>query len=487
VPTTLKQVQKFAKSIGATTIILKNQLNNKINVNKEYLNCFICKKCKKQYSQLFMIYKKSKTGSCSTCNKLDGGPKSLNYDYVKNIIEKKGVKLLSTEYKSYYKPLTLQCKCGNIYKQKFIIFYQGNGGRCKKCVNSVNYKLNFTKEKVKEVENKYKIKIISEIKNTRQKVKFMCECGNIVENRKLNNILYRHDTKCRNCTANTSNFEEQIYSFIKEIYSGDIITNSRSIIPPLELDIYIPEKNIAFECDGLYWHSEGNGKDKNYHLNKTKECEKKGIQLIHIFENEWFNKQNIVKSIVKSKLGLNKRIGANKTKCYFIHSKEAKKFIQENHIQGKDNSKIYLGLEYQNELVAIMSFGKPRYNKHYDWELVRFVSKEGINVVGGAGKLLNGFKKQYSGSIITYADKRYSNGNMYEKLGFKLLQESTPNYFYFSKNDKFSLKSRVQFQKHKLKSKLEIFDSKNSEYVNMINNGWNRIFDCGNKVYVLNL
>ena len=130
-----------------------------------------------------------------------------------------------------------------------------------------------------------------------------------------------------------------------------------------------------------------------------------------------------------------------------------------------------------------MTFGKPRFNKNHDWELIRFASKLGIHVVGGASKLLAHFRKSHSGSVVSYADRRYSDGNLYEKLGFKKAGVSKPNYWYVKKNSRLS---RYACQKHKLQAVLgDGFDPNLSEEENMYMNGWTRYHDCGNLVYVL--
>ena len=293
--------------------------------------------------------------------------------------------------------------------------------------------------------------------------------------------------RCPNCypikSRPTSIIECEIFYFLEKFFP-DILKNKR-FEKKFELDIFIPSKNIGIELNGLYWHSELNGKDKNYHSDKTKFFEERGIQVIHIFEDEWIEKQEIVKSIILSKLGLiENKIFARKTMIKEIFSADAKLFLFDNHIQGEVNSKVNLGLFYNDELVSLMTFSKPRFNKHYDWEMVRFCNKINTNVIGGAGKLLVYFRKNYSGSIISYADRRFSQGKIYETLEFKGKKQSAPDYFYFKNG--YNRYSRVQFQKHKLKDKLEIFDPNLTEWQNMQLNGYDRIWDCGNLVFELN-
>ena len=165
-----------------------------------------------------------------------------------------------------------------------------------------------------------------------------------------------------------------------------------------------------------------------------------------------------------------------------LDSKTANEFLEQNHLQGGDNSSIRYGLYHGDELVTVMTFGKPRFSKSYDWELIRFASKCGCNVVGGASKLLNHFRSSHSGSIVSYADRRHSDGHLYEKLGFVLEGVSKPNYWYVRGGEKLS---RYACQKHRLKDVLgEAFDPNLSEFENMSLNGWTRVHDCGNMVFV---
>jgi hypothetical protein len=277
--------------------------------------------------------------------------------------------------------------------------------------------------------------------------------------------------------------ERDIIEFIK-VHNIPNINNTRTVIPPLELDIYLPDHNIAIEYNGLYWHSELADIDKNYHLNKTQLCQEKGIRLIHIFENEWILQPEIVKSRLLSILHKNASIYARKCTIIQLTSKQSREFFNTTHIQGSANASVCYGLMYNNELVAAMSFGKSRFNKSIEWELVRYSNKLNYSVVGGASKLFQHFIKQHNpGSVISYSDKRWNTGGLYLQLGFQHSHSSTPNYFYFKKNSNILL-SRQQFQKHKLKDKLEIFDPTLTEWQNMVNNGYNRIWDCGNLVFV---
>lgn len=294
--------------------------------------------------------------------------------------------------------------------------------------------------------------------------------------------------------------ELEVIQYVEKL-GFDVIQRDKTLVGPNEIDCYIPEANLAIEFDGLMYHSQGNlaeGKffrrvHPNYHLDKTKGCAEKGVQLLHIFENEWLvtRTRHIWKSLIKSKLGLSDRIFARNTKIAEVSELKAKQFCEENHLQGHATSSIRYGLYYNDELVALMTFSKPRFNKKADWELLRFCCKKDITVVGGASKLLKHFRKNHEGLIVSYANLRWSNGNLYEQLGFTLVDQSEPNYFYFKvtngrvKTEDLKLLNRMQFQKHKLADKLENFDAEKTEKENMYANGYNSIYDCGNLVYLL--
>lgn len=280
----------------------------------------------------------------------------------------------------------------------------------------------------------------------------------------------RYCPRCPSCYPQIDGYsilEKQLVKYLKTIYDGQIIQNNRTLIVPKELDIVLPELKIAIQFNGLYWHS-SQYKNNNYHINKTLECQKIGYRLIHIFQNEWIDKKEIVKAKLKSIICSNQpSIYARKCIIKQINAKQKNQFLNKYHIQGADSANIKLGLFYYNKLIAVMTFCKSRFNKNYQWQLSRYATSK--RVIGGASKLLNYFQKTYNPkSIITYADRRYSIGNLYYKLGFKLNHISKPNY-YWTKNN--VILSRYQTQKHKLKKLLgDTFQQTLSQSQNMLIN-----------------
>ena len=246
----------------------------------------------------------------------------------------------------------------------------------------------------------------------------------------------------------------------------------------------IPNYNIGIGCDGVRWHSE-EYKDNDFHLNKTIECEKSGIRLIHIFEDEWRYKSQIWKSMLMNMFGLSEyKIYARKCGIRKVKSSDARVFLEANHIQGFSNGKYAYGLYYNDELVSLMTFGKQRINlggKQCDgcYELVRFCNKLNTNVIGGASKLYKAFLKDFNpNEVVSYSDKRWSTGNLYNILGFVHDHDSRPNYFYVVNGIR---ENRFKYRKDKLLK--EGFKGK-TEHEIMLSRGIFRIYDCGCRAHI---
>jgi very-short-patch-repair endonuclease len=295
---------------------------------------------------------------------------------------------------------------------------------------------------------------------------------------------------CPSCDKNNcSTFQNEIYEYIKSTIgvTTDIKLNERTTLYPKELDIVIPSMNIAFECDGVLWHSEIFGhKNKTYHLNKTSGCISKGYRLIHIWDNEWRTKREIVKSIIASLLHQpSKIIFGRKCNVQVLSSRACVDFLNENHLQGTDHSSIKLGLfDESNNLIAVMTFLKSRFDKKIQYEMGRFCNKLGHQIHGGASKLFSHFLKNYNPtSIVSYSDRRYFDGQVYINLGFNFMGNTSPNGYYIIDNYQ-TTQNRICWQKHKLQKKLLMFDPNLSEWENMKNNGYDRIWDCGNGKWI---
>jgi transposase/very-short-patch-repair endonuclease len=280
-----------------------------------------------------------------------------------------------------------------------------------------------------------------------------------------------------------SSAEISLYEFLVEHFPHDNWSHSdKTIIGPYEIDIVNHDKKIAIEYGGLYWHSEvSSGKKQDYHRSKYLKCKNAGYKLITIFETDDDIK---IKSLLLKLLGKTTKIGARKTTICCLSSTEAMKFHREHHLHGSVGASNHYGLLYDDEIVMVASFGKNRFGKTFQYECARISSHSNFTVVGGVSRLIKHFiEKENPKSIVTFADLRFGDGNVYEKCGFEYAEDTAPNYWY-SKKYCAPLYSRVKFQKHKLKNQLELFDITKTEFENMIDNGWDRIWDCGNAKYI---
>lgn len=230
-------------------------------------------------------------------------------------------------------------------------------------------------------------------------------------------------TSCNPVDKHQSGLELDFYNFIKSIYNDEIKQNFK--IDSKELDIYLPNQKLAFEFNGLYWHSEL-FKERDYHLIKTNICRANDITLIHIWEDDWLYNRMIIESMIKNKLGITEeKIYARNCDIKTITEKEiVNDFLDSNHIQGKVVFSKALGLFYNNELVSLITFVK----RKSSWELNRFCNKLNCSVVGGASKLLKHFTEHHSSNIFTFSDNSYSSGNLYRVLGFVEEYNLRPDY-----------------------------------------------------------
>jgi hypothetical protein len=320
-----------------------------------------------------------------------------------------------------------------------------------------------------------------------KKWKWRClKCGDVFESEYDDG----HHHRCYKCQPNTvygtSLMEQELADFVKSVTTERVFSRepeNRRLLKNMEVDILIPSLKLGIEFDGLFYHSEKNGnKNMNYHIGKTDACRNAGYRLIHVFEDEWTHKREIVKSRLTGILTKRKRrIFARKCEVKPIDNDVKDRFLEKYHIQGRDVSSVRLGLFYHGRLVAVMTFVKSRFDKSYQWELSRYATVAKFTVVGGAGKLLSHFEKTcMPASLVTYADRRWSVGGLYDKLGFTLTHASKPGYFYVKNGQRYS---RVVFQKHKLEKLLPTYDPNLTEWQNMQNAGYDRIWDCGNLVY----
>lgn len=310
----------------------------------------------------------------------------------------------------------------------------------------------------------------------------VCDKCDTVHTRSISSAV--HNNMCPTCSSiGVSSYEAELIGYLKTITSHNIVASDRTVLGNLELDVYIPDLSIAFEINGLYWHSEEMGKSTYYHRYKTDRCKEKGIQLIHIFEDEWVHKRTICESRIKSKLGLNTTTYARNYLIKEIPHRDAYDFLTEHHIQGRGTQSMYsYGLyDKSDKLTAVMTFSKLSIAKgatHTEgyYELNRYSSIG--NIVGGASRLFKYFINAIDPErVISYSDSRWNTGNLYRSLGFEYAGETTPGYWYTRGTERIH-----RFKLRKTKDD----PADKTEKVLRREQGYYRIWDCGNSKWIWN-
>ena len=247
-------------------------------------------------------------------------------------------------------------------------------------------------------------------------------------------------------------------------------------------DFILPDQNILIEIDPTYTHNivgnhwNKNGIDPNYHFKKSQIASDHGYRCIHIFD--WDDKDKII-----DMLSPKKRVYARKCEIYKLNADVAVKFLNEYHLQGSCRGQLLcLGLVYQNELLQVMTFGKPRYDKHHDVELLRLCTKPGYTVIGGASRLFSYATNEFGlNNIISYCDRSKFTGAVYEKLGMRLIRTSPPQEVWSQDSRRVTanlLRSRGYDQLFKTN-----YGKGASNEQLMLENGWLPVYDCGQYVY----
>lgn len=285
---------------------------------------------------------------------------------------------------------------------------------------------------------------------------------------------------CQKCSAaQHSSKQERI---LAELITQDVETHKR-IKGRIEVDIFLPKHNLAVEVNGIYWHSDFK-KSESDHLAKYTLCKSQGIRLLQITDADINKRLSIVVSMVNARSQTTTKIYARQCYVVEIQSTTAKDFFTANHISGTTPASKYFGLIYDNKLVSAMSFSKSRFDKSIEWEIIRYATILNTTVVGGASKLFASFVNQCKPtSVISYADLRYGEGNVYKSVGFTLARTTTVGYSYHHQNGK--VVSRYSAQKSKLPKLLGArYNPDATERSNMISCGYHKIYDCGHNAYV---
>lgn len=271
---------------------------------------------------------------------------------------------------------------------------------------------------------------------------------------------------CPKCNHIISKAETEIAGYVRSLYDGEVITNCRNMLAEhKELDIYIPSLKVAFEYDGMIWHSDRYRVDANYHLKKTEECTNKGIKLYHIFEYEWINKREIVKRKIEQIMGFvnDENNILNECNIMEINEEIAKDFNEKNNLQGHFASSLYIGGFYNGKLVSVISLSRENDD---EWRLTRLTYNTNNDTI--IKKSMNYFIDKYKPhKIEAFDDRRWvviQTDSIYNRLGFDFSEILPPDYGYTRGQNDY-------INKEKLK------DCR-------LSNDYYRIYDCGSFTYI---
>lgn len=434
----------------------------------------------------------AKPDSCRFCNKQNLTMSKAELE--KKIKDKIDRYEILSDPMGWDKPITIRHKtCGNTFEQRLGVFVKSEEG-CPFCYRSViAQKAAMTHEEfVEKLGDRAKeYEFITKYHRAHEKITVKHRCGNVFE---ITPDSMLRGGRCKACKYSSG--EGDLFNEIKKIFPSAEQGN-RTILPDKrEVDVYIPELKVAIEYDGLRYHTVehfvGDQRRKwsyafasNYHLWKTNECYKKGVRLIHIYEDEWLNSREIVLDMLKA-IGRAEcdKVYARLTKAMFIAKEEACQFLDNNHIQGRVRAEYYVGLYQGDLLVAVQAYSKLRKGAggqgSVDWELTRYATKSGYSVIGGFSKCLAFFKRQINTEkIVSYGDLRYidRDNNVYLKNGFKQTRVNGPTYDYVKGNKRWH---RFNFRKEVIAKRFAwVYDSRKTEREMMLELGYERIYNCG--------
>lgn len=390
---------------------------------------------------------------------------------------------------------TWKCHCGYYWEQSPRYFT--GCPRCEGKVNNVGNKIYTYHGTIADMEKmsqlfSYDNKVSASDYSQSSAQSFLWECSHGHTWRataySIKRSINQGTEGCPYCVTTVSKQEKELYYYIQSIIGDNVqvIQSDHTVISPYELDIYIPEKNIAFEYNGLLWHDESHtGNDKYYHYRKWKMCKEQGIQLITIWEDNWLNNKPVVKSMISHKLGLStsNHMYARNTYIATVPRDEAYKLCNQHHIQGATAGSVYYGLysKEDNKLCAVSTWRRMEnilYLERYATSCV---------VVGGLGKLLQA-GIQYAQDnklqhIVTFSDHAVSNGRLYETLGFTYDGELPPDYSYVVNKKRVH---KFNYRKNRFRDDPTLYYEDNLTErqladVNMLP----RIYDCGKTRWVI--
>lgn len=234
---------------------------------------------------------------------------------------------------------------------------------------------------------------------------------------------------CRSCSSGTSKPEAEVREYIQGLIpTEEVIPNDRSIVSPKEIDIYIPSRSLAVEFNGVFTHSDYYKSREGVDARKAKSIRERGVKFHAVWEDDWRDRQEIVKSQLRRKLGIQDgKVFARKRIIREVGTDEARLFLDRYHIQGFPGSSRYVALvDTENIVDSLAAF---TFYRSGEVVLDRYASR--ITVLGGLPKIVSYLEKTYVyDHLVTFADLQESDGDLYRTTGWDLDQELPPDYKY---------------------------------------------------------
>lgn len=283
-----------------------------------------------------------------------------------------------------------------------------------------------------------------------QYLEFRCVSCQHVQKKTLQ--AFERGSKCEQCfPVSSSQWQIEVEEWVRSL-GVETQREDRAAISPKEIDIFIPTAGLGIECHGLYFHSEAkSGNDPKLHARKADLADSRGVRLLQIFFDEWRDRDEVVKGMIKSRLGIvEHRVGARNCQIVEVSASQQRKFFEQSHLAGYSAAKIAWGLQYNGQLIACLSIRKPRQKKWESWwEISRYAVAPNYNVQGGLSRLVRIARdwSQNAGGLglMTYVDRRVGTGDGYRKCGFVDVGVTGPDYWYTdfdTRHDRFKFRAR---------------------------------------------
>ena len=294
---------------------------------------------------------------------------------------------------------------------------------------------------------------------------------------------------CPRCGIVVSKDEEEIYNMLSNKLGDDLVEQrNRNILGDgKEIDIYIPSIGIGIEYNGLKWHCEDNFKGRDYHLNKTEMCNKVGVRLIHIFEDEYKTHIDVINRMLCDVADINLSLPiVNSYECNIkeIRHEIGRQFIERNSIFGNSKSTVYIGAFYKFVLVGVMSF--LRLDNNGNWIVSSYATDPKFDCRDVLLMIFNQFRGIYNPNTIkAYSDRRWfgQNDDIYIDFGFELYDVKKPDYKYILKESPCKRINKSVFRNSSYRRRHGIQEGlselKAAKFL-----GYSRIWDCGKYVYL---